>query len=252
MGQIALILGSIILLIALTLIEALRPARRERPQRLVNLLIWAVSLAVQLALLPTITSAAASVVHKIGAPSLNIARWPLIFSLPVFFVAMDLGEYSYHRAQHAIPWLWTLHALHHSDPCVNATTTSRHWWGDPALKTITVWQAAILLTGPGAADVVIWTLCANYHLFVHANLPISFGRFSWLLNSPAYHRRHHSRDEGDSNTNFASLFPIFDVLCGSYRRPSRIAETGLNGLDGAVLAVMLWPLPIGMLRTRTT
>jgi sterol desaturase/sphingolipid hydroxylase (fatty acid hydroxylase superfamily) len=182
------------------------------------------------------------VAHRFGIPSLGVGQWPLWLGLPLFFLAMDFGEYAYHRAQHAIPWLWKMHALHHSDPCMNATTAQRHWWGDQFLKAMTIWPAVTLLLGPSVGITAVWSMVSVYHIFVHANLKVNYGRFSVLLNNPAYHRIHHSRSAEHYDTNFAALFPIYDVIFGSYRRPEAFVETGLERTTENMAEGVLWPL----------
>jgi len=63
----------------------------------------------------------------------------------------------------------------------------------------------------------------------HSRVPLNFGRWSWLLNSPAYHRRHHSSLPEHYDSNFAAILPIFDVIAGSYNQPERsMPPTGLE------------------------
>jgi sterol desaturase/sphingolipid hydroxylase (fatty acid hydroxylase superfamily) len=161
---------------------------------------------------------------------------------------MDFGEYLFHRAQHVFPWLWRLHALHHSDPDVNATTTVRQFWGDDLLKVITIWPAAMFLVKPTPAMWFAYMTCSLWNYVVHARLPIGFGRFSWVLNSPAYHRRHHSSLPEHYNRNFAALLPIWDVLLGSYSVPcGDMPPTGL-GVAPSAAQVLAWPLSVVLIR----
>ncbi len=155
---------------------------------------------------------------------------------------MDFGEFAFHRAQHAIPWLWKMHALHHSDPCMSATTAQRHWWGDQLLKAVTIWPAVALLLGPSVEITAAWGAVSVYHIFVHANLKVNYGRFSVVLNNPAYHRIHHARSPEHYDTNFAALFPVYDLIFGSYRRPRTFEETGLERTAENVAEAVLWPL----------
>ena len=55
--------------------------------------------------------------------------WPIrdaLVSFVVGFLLLDLMQYGLHRCQHAVPFLWRFHALHHSDPDVDVTTSVRH------------------------------------------------------------------------------------------------------------------------------
>ena len=42
------------------------------------------------------------------------------------FLLLDLLRYFVHRYEHAVPFLWRFHGLHHSDPDVDVTTSVRH------------------------------------------------------------------------------------------------------------------------------
>jgi sterol desaturase/sphingolipid hydroxylase (fatty acid hydroxylase superfamily) len=231
-----------LLVALLTLFELRWPARAERAPRALNLGIWAVRLVVQV-VTASLGLLAADAAARLGMVSLRIGEWPLALSALLFVVANDLAEYLYHRAQHAIPWLWRRHALHHSDPCVSATTTERHWWGDLILKAVLFVGPLAIVLQPSAADYGIYAAVTLWNYVAHANLKLSFGRWSWVLNSPAYHRAHHARAPEHHGANFAALFPILDVLAGSYRRPEAWLETGLEVEPQGLWEALVWPPP---------
>jgi sterol desaturase/sphingolipid hydroxylase (fatty acid hydroxylase superfamily) len=173
---------------------------------------------------------------------LDGTRMPFWLAFPIFVVAMDFGEYLFHRAQHALPILWAMHSLHHSDPDMNATTAERHFWGEQVLKAVSIWPLAAMIIQPTVAIVLAYMVVCLWHIVVHARLNWSFGKLSWLLNSPAYHRRHHSRDAAHFNSNYSALFPIFDVLSGAYNQPSGFPRTGLAEQPRGLLSLILWPV----------
>ena len=105
---------------------------------------------------------------------------------------------------------------------MNATTTERHFWGDQFIKAVTIWPAASLVVRPSTPALVVYVMFGLWNYVAHSKLPFSFGRFSWVLNSPAYHRRHHSALPEHHNSNFAALLPVMG-------RPSRIVPaTGVE------------------------
>ena len=53
----------------------------------------------------------------------------LAVAIPCYALAMDGGEYLFHRAQHRIPLLWAMHSLHHSDPAVNVSNGAQAFLG---------------------------------------------------------------------------------------------------------------------------
>jgi sterol desaturase/sphingolipid hydroxylase (fatty acid hydroxylase superfamily) len=159
---------------------------------------------------------------------------------------MDFGEYLFHLAQHKIPILWSLHSLHHSDRSLNTSTTLRHFWGDQLLKAVTIYSVAGLLLRPNPVIVVAYSVISYYNFFSHMNVKIGLGRFSWLINSPQYHRLHHSIRRHDYDLRYAALFPIFDILCGTYRAPKKgdFPHTGLAEISepDSVLEAIIWPV----------
>jgi sterol desaturase/sphingolipid hydroxylase (fatty acid hydroxylase superfamily) len=231
------VVSVLFVILLLTLFEV-RAGDRLSVGRLINGGVWGLKIAASIALMPlVILIVPVSVVHAEKLP------WGIGFAL--FFLVMDLSEYLFHRAQHAIPWLWKLHALHHSDPDMNATTTERHFWGDALIKALTIRPAAALLVHPSTGMLFVYVLCSLWNYVAHSRLRISFGRFSWALNSPAYHRRHHSALPEHHNSNFAALLPIWDVLLSSYCVPSKeLLPTGLGSNPPTVAEVLLWPLSV--------
>lgn len=200
-----------------------------------NLTAWTMHIAAAFAFLPLLPLWQ-------GHGLIDGAALPFWLAFPLYLVVHDLGEYLFHRAQHRIPLLWAMHSLHHSDPKMSALTTMRHFWGDQLVKTVTIWSAASLVISPTAELVLVYSLAMLWNFVVHSALRIDFGRWSWLLNTPAYHRRHHSQLPEHYDSNFAGLLPIFDVIAGSYHRPDGFPPTGLDVRPEGAVEVALWPL----------
>lgn len=226
---------SVTLVAMLTLLE-LRAGDELSSARVVNIGVWIGRLLIRWAILPLL-----SLTLK---PSLvDVGAYPYLVGLAFYVVAMDLGEYLFHRAQHCIPFLWKLHALHHSDADMNATTTERHFWGDDFIKAATIWPAATLVVHPTPVIALSYGLISSWNYVCHSRIPISFGKLSWIINSPAYHRRHHSALQEHHNSNFAALLPLWDVLFSSYRIPGRpMPPTGLGGKAPSTANILVWPI----------
>ena len=233
MAWLIAMLPTIVLVAALSAGESLlRPGRADWWR---NLQAWALNAAIGFAVLPVLASwHVASLVDG--------AALPFWTGAIAYLVLRDFLEFAYHRAQHAIPLLWSMHALHHSDPNMSALTTTRHFWGDQVVKAVTIWPLAALIIAPTPVMVGLFNLVSLWNFVVHARLPIGFGSLSWLLNSPAYHRRHHSSLPEHYNSNFAALLPIFDVLGGTYNRPTGFPPTGLETKPESLSDLLIWPL----------
>ena len=199
-----------------------------------NLESWGLQLAVAFTVLPLFHAWQ-------GAALFDGAKRPFWAGLLIFVLVKDLGEYLFHRAQHRIPFLWAMHSLHHSDPEMAVLTTQRHFWGDQLIKQVTIWSAALMVITPTPAIIFAYGILSLINLLTHSDLKIDLGRWSWLINSPAYHRRHHSRLPEHYDSNFAALFPIFDVICGSYRQPDGFPPTGLERKPEHLGEQLIWP-----------
>ncbi|HUO23270.1 MAG TPA: sterol desaturase family protein [Caulobacteraceae bacterium] len=229
--------------------ERLWPAQAPRPaaDRL-NWLVWIAYMAAQAVTGPALGGLITLAVNQAGGGLIVLpsSGWGLILGFVIYLLAMDLAEYAFHRAQHAIPALWAMHALHHSDPHFDATTSARHFWAEPAIKSLTVWLAVGVLFKASPLILGLYTAAAYWNVPIHSNTRLSLGRFAWLLNTPAYHRMHHSASPEHWDCNFAALLPIYDVIFGGYRPPGP-AERPKTGLDtgerpDGPLQAVLWPL----------
>jgi len=237
-----------------TLFERLAPARTtEKTDRPLNIAIGVALTVSQTAFGVGAGPLIVLAVNAAGGGLITLpdSGWGLIVGLAAYFLAMDLGDYLFHRAQHAMPALWAMHSLHHSDEAFGATTQLRHFWLEPALKMTTTYLAVGLVFKVAPVIVLAWYFVSLYNFFCHTNVRIGFGRASFLLNSPQYHRMHHAAGREYFDCNYAALLPIWDVIAGSYRRPQP-REYPITGIDtgeepGSIVEALCWPW-----RTRAT
>ena len=220
---------------ALAVVVVERLARAPRTDWLINLAAWVIYLFAGITVVQLVRGWQ-------GASLIDGAQLPGWLAVVLFILVYDLAEYMFHRMQHKIPLLWAMHSLHHSDPEMSALTTSRHFWAEPLFKTITVWSVAAMIITPTPAAIAVYATLSLWNFITHSRLKIDLGRWSWLINSPAYHRRHHSSQPAHFNSNFAALFPIWDVISGSYHRPDGFPPTGLEVQPRSVSQLLLWPL----------
>lgn len=231
------------------LVERVAPAERSQPISHVLLNVgYAMAYAVIFYVLnPLAAMAGTSIVSTLGGGLFRLpdGGWAVAASAAIFIFAMDFMEYAFHRAQHAIPFLWAMHSLHHSDPSVNVTTTTRAFWIEPAIKAIFVYPVVGILFQVPPAVYAIYGVAGLYHFVNHLNLRLHFGKFWMLLNGPQFHRIHHSARPEHFDRNFAAFFPIFDVIFGTAHRP-RPGEFPATGIDTRepprnLLTALLWP-----------
>jgi sterol desaturase/sphingolipid hydroxylase (fatty acid hydroxylase superfamily) len=229
--------------------ERLRPARAATQAGLVFNMAYFVPAAVLQALLaPFAAALSVWAVNAAGGGWIVLPGqgWPMLAGFVAYALAMDFGEYAFHRAQHRFPFLWSMHALHHSDPALGVSTTLRHFWADPLLKSVSIYLVVGIVFRVPPAILALYNLLAFYNYVPHTNLRLGLGPLSFLVNAPQYHRLHHSALSEHRDCNFAALFPLFDILFGTYRRPLP-GEYPPSGLDAdetpvSVAQALVWPL----------
>ena len=150
--------------------------------------------------------------------------WP---SLVAAFLLLDFLNYATHRCQHAVPFLWRFHALHHSDPDVDVTTSVRHHPIEYLMAAGFYWAAVLALGIP----VIVVTIHA---LAVFTAAAVTHGNTrlpQWLerLLQPIVitlelHLVHHSISSDEANVNFGAVFSFWDRLFGTFVRLPRAQQ----------------------------
>lgn len=170
---------------------------------------------------------------------LGITHWiPALAGHPlalfiVYYLIYDLVYYWMHRLQHALPWWWALHSMHHSTRQMSCWTNDRGSLVDGFLQSM-VLAGVGLVIGVEPTDfawlMLIGELVQN---FSHANVRVRFGPvLDRLLVSPVFHRLHHMRVDPDRptlhNCNFGQVFSIWDVVFGTALYGEPIRPTGVG------------------------
>ena len=140
--------------------------------------------------------------------------WPVFIAT---FVAADLAYYWYHRLNHEVTVLWTMHHTHHSSPWLNLTTAVRLNW--VANFVSPAFFAPLVLVGFSAEWVTIsLALGLFYQFFLHTEAVPRLGRFEGvLLNTPSAHRVHHGSNTAYIDKNYAGALIVWDRIFGTYQ-----------------------------------
>lgn len=147
--------------------------------------------------------------------------------LPVLLVAMlalDLSSYAMHRLEHAVHPLWRLHAVHHADTHLDASTGVRHHPLEYLLAAALGAAVITLLGLPAWAVSIYAAIAVTAAVAQHANLVLPARLDACLrpvLVTPALHEVHHSADIRDHDSNYGTLFSFWDRLFGTYRETSQ-------------------------------
>jgi sterol desaturase/sphingolipid hydroxylase (fatty acid hydroxylase superfamily) len=197
-----------------------------------NLAFWATSLLVNAAL-AGVTLGASFAVSEARFGLLRQLGMPAWLDLLLTIALMDLVvAYVHHRLMHGVPLLWKFHVVHHSDPHVDSTTALRHSPLEAAMRGAITLLAVIGLgvaPGPLVAYQAAALLSAQW---IHADLHLP----AWLdrllrtvFVSPAMHRVHHHRSLPETDSNYSTVFSLWDRAFGTFLAPeSRRVEFGVD------------------------
>jgi sterol desaturase/sphingolipid hydroxylase (fatty acid hydroxylase superfamily) len=162
-----------------------------------------------------------------------LATLPLWAQAILFLVASDIMLYWIHRAFHGGA-MWKYHAVHHSSEHLDWISAARFHPVNLFLGTVAV-DVVLLLAGI-SPNVMVWLgpFTIFHSAFVHANLNWTLGPLKYVIATPVFHRWHHTSLEEGGNTNFASTFPLWDILFGTFRMPEGRLPDNYGAPDAAV------------------
>jgi sterol desaturase/sphingolipid hydroxylase (fatty acid hydroxylase superfamily) len=225
----------------LSLVEALIPLRARTawsgrhlaPNLALTFITFASNLLLNLPILVGLTWLQA---HHLGL--FNSLAWPPAVALFGGVAVLDFAWYVTHVALHKTGALWPFHAVHHSDPMVDVTTTIRQHPGESLIRYafLAAFGFAAGVSPAGFALYRVWS--ALHGLTEHANVRLPTwldSAITWLFSSPNMHKVHHSRDPALTDTNYGNIFAVWDRLFGTFTPAMRGRDIayGLEGFDAA-------------------
>ncbi len=241
----------LIVLPLLFLLEGLRPfygARRQRWRHGARNLGIGLTSALAGALAAPLLVLAMAWSDSAG---IGLRHWfglgPIAGALLVF-VLFDLWMYLWHRANHRIGLLWRLHRVHHTDTAMDATTALRFHPVEILLSSLANALVFVLLGMTLTVFIVYKAVMIAVILFHHSNvaIPARLDRLLGLiLVPPSMHRVHHSERRDETDSNYGTVFSVWDRLLGSLRcRPDpRAIRFGIGRFDEDA-----WQRPLALLR----
>jgi sterol desaturase/sphingolipid hydroxylase (fatty acid hydroxylase superfamily) len=225
------------IVLAFALVEQLLPAERKQPIK--NHLTNAAHVLIFFIMNPFImvfpSALVAAVARKAGPGLINInvanfasgmgaMEWPLRNLLLPFapLLIADFFYYWHHRFQHRIPALWATHRLHHGTESLSALASYRiHWLEEPIRIFTMVIPTALLFNITPVQGAWIAFGLAQMGILIHANVRIPYGPMTRVLTGPQLHRLHHSSASQHRDKNYSAVFPIWDMLFGTYVAPKK-------------------------------
>jgi len=211
------------------------PRRRREIPRLLrwtnNLGIVVIDTIVVRLTFPIVAVGLALLAKEHGWGLFNVFEMPTWLVFGVSLLALDLTIYLQHVLFHAVPFLWRLHRMHHSDLELDVTTGFR-FHPIEILLSMGIKLAVVASLGPPALAVLIFEVLLNaISMFNHSNVHIPFGLdriLRWIIVTPDMHRVHHSIYPNETNSNFGFNLSWWDRLLETYCAQPRDGHEGMT------------------------
>jgi sterol desaturase/sphingolipid hydroxylase (fatty acid hydroxylase superfamily) len=185
-----------------------------------------------------------------------------MFAFGIYYVVYDLSYYWMHRAQHAIPWWWALHSMHHSQRQVNCWTNERVSWLDVVLQSFLLAAVGQFMGVDVAQFALLELLSQLMQELSHTNTRLGFGKWvERIFVDPRFHRLHHMRVDQSRpnlhNCNFGQLFSVWDnvfgtALYGEPPRPTGVGDPTVDADNSRGVLGMQWHTLLRFWRTFTS
>lgn len=156
--------------------------------------------------------------------------WPIVIQSLWMILIADFFRYWLHRASHEwVPFLWQLHAVHHSPKKLYWMNVGRF---HPIEKFLQYIFDALPFIFLGVSEQVLSLYFLIYSIngfFQHCNIKLRLGWLNYVVSGPELHRWHHSKIINESNKNYGNNLIIWDIIFGTYFLPKnrKVAELGL-------------------------
>lgn len=189
-----------------------------------------------------------------GTQNWGLAVWgtPLLLQIVTYLVLEDLKRYAFHRLDHSLKFFWRFHKIHHGVTKLNCITGSRdhpvftlgHFTSDIGLAYLLGVTPTALAIGL-SIRMVFGGILPHFNVDF-PNIKETFPWWAYLIATPNFHAWHHTV-HCRYDANLADVFPIWDVLFGTFEKPrgsSRDWQFGLNDseqLPQSVIGQLLAP-----------
>lgn len=171
-----------------------------------------------------------------GAPLFFTENYFLGGIIYMFFllIVIDFTTFIIHYLQHKVSWLWAFHKVHHSATVMHPLTNYREHPVDSAVYVIGVGLVTGVVAGmsnflfggifstPKIIGISVLAFAFNFLAYNlrHSHIWLRWpGKWIYLFGCPAHHQVHHSCHPDHIDRNFAFMFPVWDLMFGSFCLP---------------------------------
>jgi len=154
-----------------------------------------------------------------GYGLLHLFNFPKEVEFVLALLLLDCWMYIWHRANHQIKFLWRFHRMHHTDLALDVTSASRFHPGE-ILFSASLRSLLIPILGLELEHVLVYEMILMpVIMFHHSNvaIPEKIDKvLRCLIVTPRMHWVHHSEIHKETDSNFSSIFSLWDRLIGSF------------------------------------
>lgn len=219
-NSVQILLGTVFGGVALAmLIESMSPLRAEPKAPLMrwlnNIILSAAGYTILFSIAPLVSILIARIMGLEEVGLLHRFGIGYIPSFILILLCLEFIGYWLHRVSHSVPMLWRIHAVHHSDVEMDATTSLRHHPLEHVISAL-VFVPALIALGPDPLVLL------GYNVLHAAVSALNHGNYSLgqsadrvlrlFIVTPDFHRVHHSSEQRYTDSNYASILPMFDYL----------------------------------------
>jgi lathosterol oxidase len=158
-----------------------------------------------------------SLLHFSTLPD-RVGKLPWLVQFLLAVLVADVAQYWIHRAFHKVPFMWRVHAIHHSSKALDWIAGSRaHLIEDIVVRG----GILVPMTLVFPQDMLVaYLFFVNIHAtWAHCNFGPTARWLEPYLVQPRFHHWHHTSQVESIDRNFAIHFPWIDRVFGTYYLP---------------------------------
>jgi len=149
---------------------------------------------------------------------LNSMVMPDGLKIILTILILDFVLYVWHLLNHAVPFFWRFHRVHHSDMNMDVSTASRFHLGELLMSGLVRMMVAYSF-GISFIPYILFEILVNLSIqFHHSSIRVNpFFEKLWVLFfiPPSMHRVHHSVKIKERDSNYGVLFSFWDRFFGT-------------------------------------
>jgi sterol desaturase/sphingolipid hydroxylase (fatty acid hydroxylase superfamily) len=150
----------------------------------------------------------------------KVTALPRVLRFVLVILAADAVEYASHRAYHEVPFLWRIHAVHHSPAAMDWLSGSRLHFLEPLVTRAFVLVPVFLLGFPQDTIFAYLIFISVQSVLIHSNIKMNVGWLRYVVVTTQFHHWHHASDAEAIDKNYTAHTPLFDLLFGTWHLPA--------------------------------